>query len=360
MQVIAAPTSLGLGPLRSGHEPGCWRAPAALIAAGLLEALGDPPLEELPRPRGGQAPVAGTRLRNGPAIRDYTLLLADRVGEAIGRGCFVLVVGGDCSVLLGALVAARRTGPVALVHVDGHSDFRHPGNCGNAPEPFAVAGMDLALATGRGEALLVDWPGIAPPLVPDALAIQLGEREGRDPDYPWADIHDTAIGRIDVFEAQALGAAGVLARIVRRLDADAAGTGPAAGGAHRSRPRAAGLAAPRPVRTDAGVVPRELGGRDPAGGGPAASGLPFWLHLDVDVMDRDLMPAVDCPGTPGLSPEMLRAILAPLVAHPRCLGMTVTILDPELDTDGRCAGTIVELLRRLPFRADGRDGEESS
>src|SRR5207237_251466 len=39
-------------------------------------------------------------------------------------------------------------GHVGLVYVDGHSDFRHPGN---ASYVGAAAGEDLALATGRGQ-----------------------------------------------------------------------------------------------------------------------------------------------------------------------------------------------------------------
>jgi len=35
-----------------------------------------------------------------------------------------------------------------LVHVDGHDDFYHPGNYDSARRLGAVAGMDLALASG--------------------------------------------------------------------------------------------------------------------------------------------------------------------------------------------------------------------
>lgn len=35
----------------------------------------------------------------------------------------------------------------------------------------------------------------------------------------------------------------------------------------------------------------------------------FWVHLDVDVLDQAIMPAVDCPGSPGIPPEDLVAIL---------------------------------------------------
>ena len=44
-----------------------------------------------------------------------------------------MVLGGDCSILLGSALAMHRLGEavggrIGLVFVDGHSDFRHPGN----------------------------------------------------------------------------------------------------------------------------------------------------------------------------------------------------------------------------------------
>lgn len=299
MRLITAPSNLGLRPLTPGHEPGTWRAPAALIDAGLIEALGTPRLTALPRPPYSPAAQAGTRIRNGQTLRQFNLALADAVREARRAGQFVLVVGGDCSILLGALAGAREHDKLALVHLDGHSDFRHPGNYDFQNQLGAAAGMDLALATGRGEQLATHWPGLARPLVEDADVIQIGERESRDADYAWPDINGTAIRCIDVFEAKAIGTSGISRQI-------------------------ADLIAARPRH---GV----------------------WVHLDIDVLDQAFMPAVDSPGSPGLLPEDLVAILTPLVAHPRCCGMTLTVFDPDLDPDGRYAAIIVALLAQLPF-----------
>jgi arginase len=305
MIVIAAPSNLGLRPLRPGHEPGAWRAPAALFAAGLLDAVGaaDPVVMARPAWKPGADP--GTRLRNGLAMRDFNLALADLVAPVCARSEFALVVGGDCSILLGALAGARRSGPLSLVHIDGHSDFRHPGNYDPETTLGAVAGMDLALATGRGEALMTDWPGVTPPLVRDEHVVQIGERDGRRPEFAWPDVNDTAIARIDVFAANEMGPRAVLERTRRTL--------------------------------------------------AAAPGQRFWVHLDVDVLDAAVLPAVDSPGSPGIAPDDLAAILSGLVPDPRCAGMTVTVFDPDLDPDGRHARTLVELLGRLPFRLAAHD-----
>lgn len=299
MIVIAAPSNLGLKPLWPGHEPGTWRAPSALVAAGLLQAVNASTYKELPRPTYSAEALEGTRLRNGYAIRLFNLELASLLREATRQGHFALVIGGDCSVLLGALAGARAAGPLSLVHIDGHSDFRHPGNYDPEQSLGAVAGMDLALATGRGEPLLTQWPGITTPLVQDAHVIQLGERENRDVDFAWPDVNVTSMTRIDVFEAISIGPLSTIERVLAAL----------------------------------GQAPNQN----------------FWVHLDVDVLDQYVMPAVDCPGSPGIPPDDLVCIMRPLIADPRCLGMTVSVFDPDLDPEGTFATTIVEILAQLPF-----------
>jgi arginase len=126
-----------------------------------------------------------------------------------------------------------------------------------------------------------------------------GTREPR-PGLAWPDVQDAAIDTIDVFEAAAIAAEGVAARIGTMLAAKP----------HQG----------------------------------------FWIHLDVDVLDKAIMPAVDCPGSPGIPPKDLVAILHPLVADERCRGMTVTVFDPDLDPDGGYAGAIVSLMAKLPFQ----------
>ncbi|TGR76728.1 arginase family protein, partial [Mesorhizobium sp. M2D.F.Ca.ET.223.01.1.1] len=125
---------------------------------------------------------------------------------------------------------------------------------------------------------------------------QIGERNSRDPDLAWADINATAITRIDVFAAREMGAAGALERTRATLG-----------------------------RADC----------------------PYWLHLDVDVLDQTMMPAVDSPGSPGIDLDDLIAILSSLAADRRCIGMDMTIFDPDLDPTGELALLLVSLLERV-------------
>jgi arginase len=60
----------------------------------------------------------------------------------------------------------------------------------------------------------------------------------------------------------------------------------------------------------------------------------FWVHLDVDVLSDDLMPAVDSRLAGGLSYSALEAFLRSLLSHPKAIGIEITVLDPDLDPSG--------------------------
>ncbi len=299
IELILAPSSLGLRP-DAGVEPGAWRAPEVLMAAGLETRLGAARVVALPHPRYRIEAEAGTRIRNGHAIRAFSLEIAGAARAALERGAIPLVIGGDCSVLLGALYGARLAGARGLVHVDGHSDFFHPGNYDTASRLGSVAGMDLALATGRGEDLLARWPDIDGPLVADDDAVQAGERDELAPGQYYGDILGTRITRWSMQRIAAIGLETAARELVTRLAARAL-----------SR---------------------------------------VWLHIDLDVLDEKTMPAVDSPGSPGFTFERLAEFLAALHGSGRIVGATVTIYDPERDPGARHAPSIVALLARV-FRA---------
>jgi arginase len=79
----------------------------------------------------------------------------------------------------------------------------------------------------------------------------------------------------------------------------------------------------------------------------------FWLHLDVDVLDDAIMPAVDYRIPDGFSFAELRTVLCLALASGRIVGMDVTIFNPRLDIDGSIARklvtTLVEGQARLPW-----------
>lgn len=296
IEVIAAPSNLGLRPPSPGLEPGAWRSPEALLSAGLASRLVPARLVELPRPPYEFEMQPGTRIRNGVTIREYALTLAAAVETGLSAARFALVLGGDCSILLGCLVGARRGGRCGLMHVDGHSDFFHPGNYDMRSRLGSAAGMDLALATGRGELLLAHWPQVGIPLVPDDDVIQVGDRDAEAPPdaRSYEGLLDASIMQLTVQEVLRLGVEEACKLVVEHLD-------------RRGLERA-------------------------------------WLHVDLDVLDERIMPAVDSPASPGLDFSQLADLISRLVGTGRMLGLDVTIYDPELDQRGEYLPGIVDCL----------------
>ena len=70
----------------------------------------------------------------------------------------------------------------------------------------------------------------------------------------------------------------------------------------------------------------------------------FWILVDSDVLDPDVMPAVGSPEPGGPSIDELALLLAALVGHPKALGLALTLYDPSLDPDRSSAGRLVDLL----------------
>src|SRR4051812_12323813 len=79
ISVISAPISLGLRPGEQGQEPGSWRAPEVLLAAGLAEQVGARQRIALARPGYDFEEQPGTRIRNGNTLRTFLLTLAEKV-----------------------------------------------------------------------------------------------------------------------------------------------------------------------------------------------------------------------------------------------------------------------------------------
>ena len=73
----------------------------------------------------------------------------------------------------------------------------------------------------------------------------------------------------------------------------------------------------------------------------------FWILVDADVLDPVVMPAVGSPEPGGPGIDELAALLAPLVNHPKALGMALTLYDPCLDPDRSCGVRLVALLEML-------------
>lgn len=285
--VVDGPSNLGLRAPVAGAVPGCYKLAGAIRDQGFLGRIGaeDAGCVTPPRyDRGGWKP--GDGVFNAPQMASYTVKLADRVGKLLDDEKFVVLLGGECSNLLGAALAMKRRGRYGVVYLDGHSDFR---TVDNSPYVGAAGGEALALVTGRGQADLTNLEDLGPYTL-DTDAALLGIRE--DDEY----VADVEKAGIPVWPALTIAADPTRAatRVLEHLERD------------------------------------ELDG--------------FWVHLDVDILDAEVMPAVDSPDPGGIDHAQLQALLRPLLASPTCIGIDIGIYDPDLDPDGSYAAELTDTL----------------
>src|SRR5438105_10037355 len=182
IEILQVPSNLGLKP--SGVE--C--APAVLAAAGLDRRLGAARSVTINCPAFDPERDSTTGLLNPLGLVSVARGLAAAVATTLERGAFPVVIGGDCSILLGAMLALRRRGEYGLLHVDGHADFQHPSHEPNGE----AASLDLALVTGRGPGGVGDIDGLGP-LVRDENTAHIGYRDETQAVHLDLHIRDSAI-----------------------------------------------------------------------------------------------------------------------------------------------------------------------
>jgi arginase len=284
MVVVEAPSHLGL------RAPGVEALPEALLDAGLAERLGARRGWRLDPPAFDPRIDPETGVLNPRGLRDHASRLAGMVGAILDEGAVPVVLGGDCTILLGTMLALRRRGRYGLLFLDGHADFYQP----EAEPTGEAASMELALVTGRGPQLLSDLDGLGP-LVRDEDVVVFGFRDAE---------HAAAEGSRP------------LAPTIRAMDL----------------PWVRERGVDRAAREALAHLQREDG---PTG---------FWVHLDIDVLDDAIMPAVDYRLPGGLSWEELTAVLRTAVAGGRAVGLEVAIFNPTLDPDGQIARALVDAL----------------
>lgn len=218
---------------------------------------------------------------NPQEIREYSSSLADAVVSVLDQDQFPVVLGGDCSILLGTTLAMKRRGRYGLLYIDGHPDFYQPER---NPILGAASASDLAFATGRGPDVVTDIENLGP-LVRDEDVAVYGYRDGvaqvRNRSQPLPD----DLLAIDRDQVRRLGVANAMHEAVAHLTRD---------------------------------------------GGPDG----FWIHVDADVLDESIMRAVDDPRADGLSWDELRLALRIAASSPKAVGFQTTIYNPDMDGDG--------------------------
>jgi arginase len=277
----------------SGTSRGEARAPRALRDAELARRIGARNAGDVDATVDDPNRDARTGVIGFEQIRRASSEIDSAVAAVLDDGGKPLVVGGDCTVLVGALAAAKeRLGRVGLAFVDGHLDF-----FGGETSPSGeAADMDLAFVTGYGPEGLVDLAGLLPIAKPGDVVV-MGHRA--DPEERGPRETDLVDERVQLVEAPAI---------------------------KRGDPERLGRYVAERLEAQAGR---------------------FWVHFDVDVLDQEEMPAVTYPLPDGLGWEHAEALLRPLVRSRRLVGLSVADFVPDKDPDGRYARRLVDLVAGL-------------
>jgi arginase len=283
--IIEAPSTLGLRPT------GVERLPDTLLMNGLAERLEarragrvHPPAYEADRD-------PATLTLNAHAIAAWTPRLAEAITRVLVRGEFPLILGGDCSILLSAMLAFKRRGRFGLLFIDGHADFYEP----EANPNGEAASMELAFATGYGPRLLTDFDASGPLVRPED-AVAFGFRDGDEQRQYGSQPLPSEILALDLAAVRTMGVKRAVAAALDRVAA------------------------------------------------PALDG--FFIHLDADCLDDGIMPAVDYRLPGGFDWDELTSILASSMASGRAAGLEVTIYNPALDADGSAGRGLTDALVR--------------
>ena len=284
--VIDAPSILGLRPT------GVELLPKALRAAGLLERLNAEyggivaPSSPYNHSRDEE-----TKLLNAEAIKEYSLKLEEAVKRQLHKNKFPIVIGGDCSILIGNLLALRRLGRYGLFFIDGHSDFYLP----EESPTGEVADMDLAIVSGHGPDILSNLDHLKP-LVKEQDIVVFGYRDSaQSAQYGCQDIKKTTmINAVELVDVEKLGLKNTASLGIQAL------------------------------------LKNELSG--------------FWIHLDADVLDDSIMPAVDYRLPDGITFPELSNLLKLLLLSKKAVGISVTIFNPTLDKDGSITRNFVSSI----------------
>lgn len=281
--ILEAPSTLGLA------TNGVERLPDQLLKLGLAERIHARRAERLAVPPKDPAPDPETGILNAGAIAAWSPKLADAVEAVLDAGEFPVVLGGDCTIVLGSMLALRRRGRYGLLFIDGNADFFQP----EAEPNGEGASMDFAFVTGHGPALLTDIEGRGPLVHPED-AVAFAYRDHKDQEEYGSQPLPKELKSIDLPAVRAMGIEAAAREAVSHLTRE------------------------------------ELEG--------------FFIHVDADCIDDAIMSAVDFRVPGGLSWDELGAALRIALASGKAVGIEVTIYNPRLDEDGSAGRGLADVL----------------
>lgn len=290
ISILGVPTSAG------SHNPGQEKAPAAWRAAGLADGLRDAGLDVEDRGDLPAAPFRPAEPVDGLRDLDRVVAVAQGVAREVAAiradGSLPLVLGGDCTVTLGALAGSADGG---LVYLDGDADLNTPQHSDSG----VADTMGMTHMLGGGSPRLARL-GSRFPLVRPEQVVLFGFDPGELDTRQWTEV------------------------VSRHLYATPAPAvrGDPAGQARDAR-------AYLEDRTDA-----------------------YLVHLDVDVLHTGLFPLANFPHFAGLTLETVGACLTEFTSSPWFTGLVITEVNPDHDPDGRLMAALAQVVTAALRPAD--------
>jgi arginase len=223
-------------------------------------------------------------VRNAEKIIHCALEQARLISKHLKEDSFQIIIGGDCSILIGNAIALRQKGKYGLFFLDGHTDYILP----ELSRSKQAAAMELAIVTGYGHEKLTNILSLKP-YFREINVWSVGNRE-----YDSEIIKTILDSNITYFDLNKLRATGIENCTLQFLQM---------------------------------IEENKLDG--------------FFIHLDVDVLSDEIMPAVDSRAKDGLTYPELNTILNRLLSSPMAIGIEITILNPNLDREGKYTAEFV-------------------
>ena len=291
---MAGLTVLGVPSSAGAHHAGQDGAPSALRAAGFVDQLraGGADVDDAGDIAGEVFAVdnANPRHRGLPAVVRVARSVADETARVLLGGRIPLLLGGDCTITLGAVAGVQRVHPEAgLAYFDGDSDLSTPET--SASGVMDAMGVAHLLGVADTELARLDRPA---PMLADERLVMLGY----DPDD------------LGTFNAAVLAAHPAVVH----------------------HPYAALRDAPEELATEAIE-------------GLAARCSAVIVHFDVDAVDSGDLPLGNFPhyGT-GLTLAAAAAVLRILCSTPRLAAIVLTEINPGHDPSGQQIGRYIDAV----------------
>lgn len=276
--IVEFPSNLGLTMLQPGKGPGVKYLPDWLRQHEFHQHIHPENVLRLDPPAypGVKDPDSG--ILNADAIAAYALQQANLISNLLDEDKFPLTIGGDCSIVIGPAIALKQRGNYALFYLDGHTDFMDISFSASG----GAAGMVASIVAGKGHEKLTAILDLSP-YIKEEQVWCVGNREYDDAYEDEIRNSKATYKSLDELRKESIGYC-----VKSFLDE---------------------------------IETRQLDG--------------FWLHIDVDVLNDDIMPCVDSRTPDGLTYPEFNEVLYPLFQSNLLTGIDITILDPELDRTGK-------------------------